>query len=293
MGVKWSFEIMTDSTANLPGNLIREQKLSILSLTYMAGGVEYKGYEEGKERSAVSVYRMMRDKVEIRTSLVNGQEVHCLTEELLRQGKDILYIGLSSGLSGTYQVVWSVFQELQEEYPDRRLIAVDSLSAALGEGLLVRHAVQMRDAGRSLDEISGWLQANCRYVCHEFTVEDLFHLKRGGRIGTAAAVLGSALKVKPLLRLDREGQLVAAGRARGRKKSFDALVERMEQNIVQPEKQIVYINHGDCSEAAEYLAEQIRQRIHVRGVQTELLEPVIGSHTGPGTAGIFYIGRSR
>lgn len=293
MGNKWNFEIMTDSAANLSREMIEQQELSILSLTYTVDGIEYKGYEKGKEISAAPVYDMMRKQKEIQTSLVNGQEAEMVAEELLREGRDILYIGLSSALSGTYQVVRFTFEEFQEKYPDRQLAAIDSLSASLGEGLLVLRAAQMREEGYSIQQTEQWLLANRNHVCHEFTVEDLFYLKRGGRIGAAAAVLGTALKVKPLLHMDDEGRLVPAGRTRGRKKSLDMLAEQMKENIIYPKEQIVYIIHGDCLADAEYLAGQIRQRVKVKGIHIQILEPVLGSHSGPGTVALIYVGEHR
>lgn len=293
MGNKWNFEIMTDSAANLSKEMVEQQELSILSLTYTVDGIEYKGYEKGKEISATPVYDMMRKQKEIQTSLVNGQEAEMVAEELLKEGRDILYIGLSSALSGTYQVVRFTFEELQEKYPDRQLAAIDSLSASLGEGLLVLRAAQMREEGYSIQQTEQWLLANRNHVCHEFTVEDLFYLKRGGRIGAAAAVLGTALKVKPLLHMDDEGRLVPAGRTRGRKKSLDMLAEQMKENIIYPKEQIVYIIHGDCLADAEYLAGQIRQRVKVKGIHIQILEPVLGSHSGPGTVALIYVGEHR
>ena len=290
---KWDFEIMTDSSANLPREIIEGQELSVLSLTYTIDGVEYRGYERGKEVSAVPVYDMMRNQKEIRTSLVNGQEAEAAAEELLAEGRDLLYIGLSSGLSGTYQTVRFTLMELQEKYPERQIFAVDSLSASMGEGLLVQRAVQMREEGCSIRQTAEWLEANRIRVCHDFTVEDLFYLRRGGRIGTAAAVLGSALKVKPVLRMDEEGRLVPAGRARGRKKSLDMLAGQAADAICHPEKQVVHIIHGDCLADAEYLSGQIRRSIPVKGIQIRMLEPVLGSHSGPGTVGVMYMGTHR
>lgn len=284
---------MTDSSANLSKEIIEQQELSILPLTYTVDGVEYKGYERGKDIPSIPVYDMMRNQKEIRTSLVNGQEAEAVAERLLAEGRDLLYIGLSSGLSGTYQVVRFTLMELAEKYPERRVFAVDSLSASMGEGLLVQRAAQMREEGFSIWQTAEWLEANCIRVCHDFTVEDLFYLKRGGRIGTAAAVLGSALKVKPVLRMDEEGKLVSAGKARGRKKSLDMLAGKVADAICHPEKQTVYIIHGDCLSDAEYLAEQIRQRIPVKCVQIQMLEPVLGSHSGPGTVGVMYMGTHR
>ena len=293
MDNKWNFEIMTDSAANLSEDVIRRYGLTILSQTYTMDGVEYRGYEKGKDISAGPVYKMMREKKEIRTSLVNAQEAEQEAEQLLRAGKDILYIGLSSALSGTFQVVRFTFEELQEKYPDRQLAAVDSLSLSLGEGELVLRAAKMREEGFSLRQTEQWLESNRLCLRQEFTVEDLFYLKRGGRIGTAAAVLGAALQVKPMLRVDDKGSFAAVGKTRGRKKSLDIMAEQLQENIMDPREQVIYIMHGDCLSDAQYLAEGIRQRVKVKEIQIRMLEPVLGSHSGPGTVGQIYWGKHR
>lgn len=293
MGNKQDFAIMTDSAANLSNEIIEQQELAILPLTYTVDGVEYKGYEKGREISAVPVYDMMRRQKEIKTSLVNGEETEQIAEELLKTGKDLLYVGLSSALSGTCQVVRFTLSELGERYPERQIFVIDSLSASMGEGLLVQHAARMREEGCSIRETAEWLEKNCIRVCHVFTVEDLFYLKRGGRIGTAAALVGSALKVKPILWMNDEGSLVSAGRARGRKKSLDMLVGQVRDTISHAEEQEVYIIHGDCPEDARYLADRIRDNIPVKDIQIRMLEPVLGSHSGPGTAGVVYMGMNR
>ncbi len=284
---------MTDSAANLSEAVIRKYGLTVLSQTYTVDGVEYRGYEKGRDISAGPVYEMMREKKEIQTSLVNGQEAEREAEQLLKAGKDILYIGLSSALSGTFQVVRFVFEELQEKYPDRRLAAVDSLSLSLGEGVLVMRAARMREEGYSLRQTEQWLESNRLCLRQELTVEDLFYLKRGGRIGTAAAVLGAALKVKPLLRVDDDGSFAVLGKTRGRKKSLDIMAEQLQENIIDSREQIIYIVHGDCLPDAEYLAERIRQRVKIKETRIQILEPVLGSHSGPGTVGQIYWGKHR
>ena len=202
MDNKWNFEIMTDSAANLSEDVIRRYGLTILSQTYTMDGVEYRGYEKGKDISAGPVYEMMREKKEIRTSLVNAQEAEQEAEQLLRAGKDILYIGLSSALSGTFQVVRFTFEELQEKYPDRQLAAVDSLSLSLGEGELVLRAAKMREEGFSLRQTEQWLESNRLCLRQEFTVEDLFYLKRGGRIVRAGCMSKDGVYVWLLGRLN-------------------------------------------------------------------------------------------
>lgn len=287
------FEIMTDSTANLTGEMIRNYHLHVLSLSFVVDGKEYKGYEKGKTIDLEPFYAMMREKKDIKTSLANSEDAYRMGKTILKQGIDLLYLGFSSGLSSTFQAVSVAFEELRKEYPQRQVLAVDSLSAALGEGLFVKYVVDMRENGASIEEAYSWALRHRLNICHEFTVDDLFFLKRGGRISAATAVLGTALSVKPVLHVDDEGHLIPVGKTRGRKKSLDALVERMKKNAIEPEKQEVYISHGDCLEDAEYVAAKVRESMGVKKIFIHVLDPVIGAHSGPGTVALFYYGEHR
>lgn len=287
------FEIITDSTANLPEDLIEKYHLSILSLSFFVDNVEYFGYEKGKLTDLSQFYAMMREKKEITTSLINTNRAMEQCEEVLKTGKDILYIGFSSGLSGSYQSVVIALNELKERYPERKIFCVDSLAAALGEGLLVRYAIDLREEGKSIEQVKDWLLENRLRLCHWFTVDDLFFLKRGGRVSATTAVLGTALNIKPVLHVDDEGHLIMMEKARGRKKALDALLAHMEQTIEQPEGQYVYISHGDCLEDAEYVAAKVKERYPVKEVLVRVLDPVIGTHSGPGTMALFFLGSKR
>ena len=287
------FEIITDSSANLPEDLIETHSLTILSLSFFVDKVEYYGYEKGKLTDLAQFYAMMREKKDITTSLVNTSVAMEQCESLLKQGKDILYIGFSSGLSGSFQSVSVALDELKERYPERKIYCVDTLAAALGEGLLVRHAIDLREAGKSIEEVSQWLLDNRLRLCHWFTVDDLFFLKRGGRISATTAVLGTALNIKPILHVDNEGHLIMMEKARGRKKSLDALIEHMQKTIENPENQYIYISHGDCIQDAEYVAKRVKELYPVKEVFVRILDPVIGAHSGPGTLALFFLGNKR
>lgn len=288
-----SYEIVTDSSANLPEAMIDEFGLSILSLVFRVKGEEYASYIKGEVADLASFYRMMREKENITTSLVNLEKCSELFEDILNQGKDLLYIGFSSGLSGSFQAVSMLVQELQEKYPERKIYAVDTLAAALGEGLLVYYASKMRKEGKGIDEVKDWLLENRLKLCHWFTVDDLFFLHRGGRVSKTSAVLGSMLNIKPVMHVDDEGHLILMEKARGRRKSLDALCSHMEETAIDPENQIVFISHGDCIEDAEYLANRVKERLNVKDVMIHILDPVIGAHSGPGTVALFYIGTKR
>ena len=182
---------------------------------------------------------------------------------------------------------------LSEEYPDRKIVTFDSLCASMGEGLLVYHAAKMKEEGKSLDEILSWLSDNKLNLCHWFTVDDLFFLKRGGRISATTAILGSALNIKPVLHVDDNGKLVSVSKARGRKQSLNALVSKMEETAIEPQKQIVFISHGDCIEDAEFVADRIREKFGDIEIVINYIDPVIGAHSGPGTLALFFIGTQR
>ena len=204
-----------------------------------------------------------------------------------------MYIGFSSGLSGTYQSAALAREELKQRFPGRRLEVFDSRCASMGEGLLVYHAAKLQQAGKSLDEVLSWLKENVLNLCHWFTVDDLNHLKRGGRVSTATALVGTMLGIKPVLHVDNEGHLIPVSKVRGRKQSLDALVRRMEDTALDPAGQMVFISHGDCLEDARYVERQIREKLGVRQVELGFIGPVIGAHSGPGTVALFFLGKER
>ena len=214
-------------------------------------------------------------------------------DTVLQAGIDILYIGFSSGLSTTYQSGCIAAAELREKYPERTILTVDSLCASLGQGLLVHHAVQKKNAGASIEELAQYLEDNKLHLCHWFTVEDLMFLKRGGRVSAATALLGTALQIKPVMHVDNDGHLINVSKARGRKASISALVDRMEKTGIDIASQTVFISHGDCQADAEYAAELMRTRLGVKDILINYVGPVIGSHSGPGTLAIFFLGTER
>lgn len=284
------YVIVTDSTSNLPEDMIDRYDIRILSLNYYVDGVEHKGYIKGERLNLAPFYAMMREKKEITTSLVSVGDAYKLLEEIFKAGMDYLYIGFSSGLSGTFHAVSMVTEELKEKYPKRKGYAVDSRAAALGEGLLVHYAVQNRENGMAIEDNAEWILNNRNNLCHWFTVDDLFFLKRGGRISAATAVVGTALSIKPVLHVDDDGHLIPMENVRGRKKSLDALVSHMQESIVEPDKQSIYISHGDCLKDAQYVADKVKKLYNVKEVVIRLLDPVIAAHSGPGTVALFFMG---
>lgn len=287
------FTIVTDSSCNLPDALIEQYQLEILSLSYFVGERRYTSYVKGMPSDPKLFYELLRSKAQVTTSLVAPDACEQMFTRLLEEGKDILYVGFSSGLSGTYQTASNVLSELAEKYPERKCYSVDTLAASLGEGLLVHYAVQLRDEGKTIEETRDWLEANKLHLAHWFTVDDLFFLKRGGRIGAATAVLGTLMGIKPVMHMDNEGHLIPVEKARGRNAALKRLCDMMEASAIDPASQIVYISHGDCEEDAERLAEQIRERMGVKTFLVHCVEPVIGSHSGPGTVALFFMAKQR
>lgn len=288
-----SFVLMTDSSANLNTDIIEKFNIEVIPMIFLINDVEHRSYKKGENVDIKQYYDMMRNKEHIKTSLLSPENYVEVFRPVLESGKDILYIGFSSGLSGTYQSSKIAAEALADEFPERRIVAWDSLCASMGEGLMVYYAAKMKEEGKSMDEILSWLEENQLKLCHWFTVDDLFFLKRGGRISATTAIIGSALSIKPVLHVDDNGKLVSVGKARGRKQSLNALVSKFEETAINPNDQVVFISHGDCIEDAEYVADKIREKFNVKDIVLNYIDPVIGAHSGPGTLAIFFIGTKR
>lgn len=288
-----SFAIITDSAANLTNQLIDKNEIGIVSLEFLVEAKPYRSYIKGEKNDLKQFYDMMRSKEHITTSAVNQQTWMDGIEPALKAGKDALVIAFSSGLSVTAQQAKMACEALQEKYPERKVRCVDSLCAAMGQGMFVMYAVQKRDEGMDVDETAKWLEENKLKMAHWFTVETLTYLKRGGRVSGATAVIGNLMSIKPVMHVDDAGKLIAVHKVRGRKASLDALVEHMQQTAIEPEKQVIYISHGDCIEDAEYVAQQCREKMHVKDVIINILDPVIGAHAGPGTMALFFMATER
>lgn len=286
------FKILTDNTADLPESYIQAHDLTLAWLPYLLDG---ETYTRENTLDYPTFYARMRAGSMPTTSQVNPQQAREVLEVVLRQGYDVLYIAFSSGLSGTYNSVRMAVEELSGEYPEATIAVVDSLCASLGEGLLVHKAVQMKEAGKSLGEIREWLEANKLHLCHVFTVDDLNHLYRGGRVSRTAAFLGTLANIKPMLHVDDEGHLIALSKVRGRKKSISKLVDMMEERLGdwKDKNDIIFISHGDCIEDANRLKELVEERTGIQAYLIDYVGPTIGAHSGPGTLALFFMGEKR
>lgn len=288
-----NYIIMTDSSCDLPDALAKELELTVLPLTVMVDGKERRNMLDESEVTYEEIYKRLRAGEVCTTSAVNVAAFEAKMEELLKQEHDILYIGFSSGLSATYNSGETAARTLREKYPERKILTVDSLSASLGQGLLVYHAVMKKREGKSIEEVRDWTEANKLHLCHMFTVDDLMFLKRGGRISGATAAIGTLLNIKPVMHMDDAGHLVALYKTTGRKKSLKALVDRMAELAIEPSEQTVFITHGDCIIDANYTADLVAGRFGVKNIVINHVGPVIGSHSGPGTIALFFLAKER
>ena len=288
-----NYIITTDTTADLPESYIQEKNLGIMSLSYTIDG---ETYDRSHELPVKEFYAKMRGGSLPTTSQVNPEAAKEIFLNMMQESDaDILHIAFSSGLSGSYNSARMGAQELAEEYTDHRVIVIDSLCASLGEGLLVHKAVMNKEKGMSLEDNAKWLENNKLHLVHNFTVDDLFHLHRGGRVSKTAAVIGTMINLKPILHVDNEGHLIPLSKVRGRKKSLNALVDSMEQQMgsFREQNDIVFISHGDSIEDAEYVADLVKQRFGIESFLIHYVGPTIGAHSGPGTLALFYMGEYR
>ncbi len=286
------FKIITDSTADLPASFFEENEIGCLSLSYILDG---ESYGQGKELDYKEFYAKMREGNLPTTSQVNPETAKTFFEDIIKDYDEILYLAFSSGLSGTYNSVQVAATEVMEEHPDKKIVVIDTLAASMGEGLIVIKAVEMRKEGKTMEEVADWVQENLQRVVHVFTVDDLFHLHRGGRVSKASAILGTLASIKPKLHVDAEGHLILIGKVRGRKKSLAALVDYMEEKTANcRDKDGIYtISHGDCLEDAEYVRDLIQERFGMTNCMINHIGPTIGAHAGPGTVALFFLGESR
>ncbi len=288
-----SFIIVTESTCDMPQEMADALGLAILPVHVALDGQAFRHYLDGREFGFREFFDALRAGMPAKTAAPNPEEFRALMEPMLAAGKDVLYIGFSSALSGTYNTGAMVAAELAEKYPERKVYAVDSLSASLGQGLLVYDAAHQRLQGRSIGEVRTFVEQNRLSYCHWFTVDDLQHLRRGGRVSPAAAAFGTVLNIKPVMHVDDEGCLVPVSKVQGRATSIKALLKRMQETAKDPAEQVVFISNCDCWKEAEKLAAMIRDTIGVKEIVINHIGPVVGAHTGVGTLALFFRGTPR
>ena len=287
------YTIFTDSSADLDPVMAEKLGVQVLPMNFILDGKTYANWPDGRELGFDDFYDRLRKGGMSSTSQVNTTEFIDMFRPYLQKGVDIAYIGLSSGLSGTVNSAFVAAEELMKEFPESKVRVVDSLSASLGEGLVVFYAAQMKKQGHSIDDTVDWINKHKLNFAHWFTVDDLDFLRRGGRLSGAVALFGAMLSIKPVLHVDNEGHLISMSKARGRKNSLNALVEHMAETAIEPDDQIVFISHGDCLKDAEYTADEIRRRFGTKDIYINYVGPVVGSHSGPGTIALFFFASER
>ena len=284
------FQIITDSCCDFPTPMYGQLGLTFVPLT-----VEFRGntFDDKNDDTLKDMYQGLRAGEAAKTSAVNPSRWSQAMEKALAAGKDVLVLAFSSGLSTTYQSAVIAAEELKDAYPDRKIQVIDTLCASMGQGLLVWYACKKRDEGLSLDEVAQWVLDNRLHLCHWFTVDDLMYLKRGGRISAATALVGTMLQIKPLLHMDDEGHLINMAKTRGRKAAIDAMVKKAQELGAGYDNSTMFISHGDCLSDAEYLSRQLKEKCGVKDVVISYVGAVIGSHSGPGTLALFFLGSHR
>lgn len=284
--------LIIDCCCDLPIEYVEKNNVELLSLTVNINGKEYKD-NLGKSLSYKDFYLAVRNGAMPSTSQINVFDFEKEFRKHVSLGKAIIYIAFSSALSGTYNSACIAKENILEEYKDADITIIDSRCASLGEGLLDYYAIEMLKNGASKEEIVNWVEENKLKVNHWFTVDDLNHLKRGGRVSGTAAAIGTILDIKPIMHVDDEGKLIPVTKVKGRKKSIKTLAEELNKRIINPEEQIIFISHGDCIEDAKFLEKLILEKHKVKDVIINNIGPIIGSHAGPGTVAVFFIGEKR
>lgn len=285
-----SYQIITDSCCDFTKEMYEKLGLAVVPLM-----VNFRGqtFPDRNDESLKDMYAGLRAGEVATTSAANPGQWQELMEPYLQKGEDLLVLAFSSGLSTTYQSASMAADELRTLYPDRTISVVDSLCASLGEGLLAYYACKKRDEGMPLRELTQWLLDNRLHLCHWFTVDDLMYLKRGGRVSAATAIVGTMLSIKPVLHVDDEGHLINVGKARGRKASIQAMAKKVAELGAGFDNATMFISHGDCPEDAEYLAGLLKEQYGAKEVYINYVGAVIGSHSGPGTLALFFMGEHR
>ena len=284
-----SYQIITDSCCDFTQQQYQELGVTCAPLSVLYNGVNHDNFTDPADVKAF--YEELRSGVMATTSAVNPDGWAALMEDALQAGRDVLVLAFSSGLSTTYQSAVIAAKDLREAYPGRKILVVDTLCAALGQGLLVWYACKKRDEGLSIDELCTWVEDNKLHICHWVTVDDLTHLKRGGRISAATALVGTMLNIKPIIHVDNDGHLINTAKVRGRKAAIDLLAGKLEETGIDQE--IAFIAHGDCPEDAAALEKIVKETYGVKEIITGYVGPVIGAHTGPGVLVLFFMGSHR
>lgn len=288
-----SFKIITDTTAGLPIDIVKKYNLRVIPLSYICDGEIFNPTGDENEEYLKNFYNLLREKQNLSTSCVNVETLEEEFKAFLDNGEDVLYLGFSSGLSATYSCAEKASENLQSLYPDRKILTLDTKLASLGQGLLVYQACKQKEEGKTIEEVYAYAKSKLNSLNSLFTVSTLSYLARGGRVSKATAIVGNLVDIKPLMYVSENGKLLAYQKVIGRKRSIFAIADKVCKTIENPEEQEIFISHGDSLDEAILLSKLIKDRINVKGFVFNYIDPVIGTHSGPGTLAVFYFGLSR
>lgn len=286
------FDIITDSGSDMSKEYFQEHGVACVKLGFTMNNINYEG-EGGEKISEKEFYQKLRGGAMPTTYQVTGEMAKTHIEKSLQKGRDVLVLAFSSGLSGTAGSFFVAARELSAQYKERKIFVVDSLCASMGQGLLLHYVLKKADGGATIEETAQYAEDLKLHICHHFTVDNLFHLKRGGRVSSATAIVGSILKIKPVMHVDNNGKLVAIGKAMGRKKSLHALVGNLLESADMDETDPIFISHGDCIEDVEYVKALLKEKLPNVEIIVNYVGPVIGTHSGCGTVALFNKGKKR
>ncbi len=288
-----NYKIVTETNTDLSQKAIDDLNIHAIPMLFTQCDKEYKNYADGRELNHLEFYDRLKEGHMTTTAQISMEQFRKEICPYLDAGLDVLYIGFSSALSGTFSTCSIAAHDLREEYPERKIIMIDTLSVSMGEGLLVYYAALMQKEGKSIEEVEKWVLDNRLKVAHWFTVEDLFHLKRGGRLSGASAAIGTVMGIKPILYIADDGKLVPNSKVRGRKQSLDVLVDKVLQKAENINDQVIFISHANCEEDAKYIENKIKYEAVPKDIVINLIGPVIGGHAGQGAIAVFYLAKSR
>lgn len=285
-----AYRIVTDTCCDLTDEMYEQLNLAVVPLTVTYKGESINAYTEDWLKE---MFDGLRNGETATTAAANPTDWQDVIEPILQNGEDALVLAFSSGLSTTYQSAVIAANELMETYPDRKIKVVDTLCASRGQGLFAWYACKKRDEGLSLEDLYAWCEENKLHLCHWVTVDDLMYLKRGGRVSAATAVVGTMLQIKPIIHVNDEGKLINVGKARGRKGAIETVAKKLGELGIPGANDTVFICHGDCMEDAKYLEKIVKEQYGVKDVEIYYVGAVIGSHSGPGTLALFFLGEHR
>lgn len=290
-----SFIVAVDSAGNIPNEVLDKYQIPVISYHCTIDGQEYVCYDKDRDyvASCKDYYDKVRKGADVRTSLINSTDFMEFLRPMLEKGNDVALVVMSSGISGSAQSAKLAVDELKEEFPDRKIYAIDTLAASLGEGLMAIKLAELREEGKTIDEAVSIIMDSIKYMNQYFIVGDLKYLKKGGRISGAEATIGNLLNIKPILRGNTEGKIVVQEKVRTRKRSIETLLDYVKDNITDAENQIVGLAHCDVPEETAYVANELKNRCGVKDVYEIYYDLCTGAHVGPGTIAIFFYGKER